>query len=168
MRGLLFLYAELIDKELYELLEPGVRALGFEMVTVEMTGRGSSSLLRVYIDSPQGITVDDCVRVSDQVSAILDVENPIADRYTLEVSSPGFDRPLCKLSHFEAVVGQRVRIRTKVAVSGRRRFSGILTGVTQESLALEVDGEMYDVPLDDIFKARLVPDFGSETGQLKN
>lgn len=168
MRGLLFLYAELIDKELHELLEPGVRALGFEMVTVEMTRRGNSSLLRVYIDSPQGITVDDCARVSDQVSAILDVENPIADHYTLEVSSPGLDRPLCKLSHFEAVVGRRVRIRTKVAVSGRRRFSGILTAVTQDALALEVDGEMYHVPLPEIFKARLVPDFGSETGRLKN
>jgi len=157
-----------IDKELYELLEPGVRATGYELVTVELTGRGNSSLLRVYIDSPGGISVDDCARVSDQVSAILDVEDPIPDHYRLEVSSPGYDRPLCRQDHFEAVVGQKVRIKTSAPQSGRRGFTGVLTGVTPDSVSLEVDGEHYEVQMDDIFRARLVPDFGAETGQSKN
>ena len=147
----------MIDSELYELLEPGVKALGFEMLTVEKTGQGSSSVLRVYIDNPEGITVDDCARVSDQVSAILDIEDPIADRYSLEVSSPGFDRPLCRLAHFEAVVGQKIRIQTTLQISGRKRFTGILSGVTAEALTLDIDGEVHVVPMDNILKARLAP-----------
>jgi ribosome maturation factor RimP len=147
----------LIDRDLYELLEPGVKALGFEVLTVEKAGQGNSSVLRVYIDSPEGITVDDCARVSDQVSAILDVEDPITDRYRLEVSSPGFDRPLCTLAHFEAVVGQKVRIQSMVQIAGRKRFTGILTGVTAEVVTLDIDGEVHSVPMDNILKARLVP-----------
>lgn len=158
----------LINKELYELLEPGVRALGFEMLTVELTGQGDASILRVYIDGPDGITVDDCARVSDQVSAILDVEDPIPSRYRLEVSSPGFDRPLCKLSHFEAVMGSKVKLQTTVKISGRRRFSGTLIGVNEEEVSLDIDGSTHTVPMDHILKARQVPDFeatqsGSET-----
>lgn len=152
-----------IDKELYELLEPGVRAMGYEIVTVEMSGRGDTSILRVYIDGPQGINVDDCARVSDQVSAILDVEDPIPGHYTLEISSPGFDRPLRTVAHFEAVMGQKVKIRTSVPISGRRGFRGTLTGVTPETVSLEVDGELYELPVEDIFKARLVPEYEAET-----
>jgi ribosome maturation factor RimP len=158
----------LIDKALYELLEPGVRAMGYELVTVEMTGRGRSSLLRVYIDSPQGITVDDCARVSGQVSAILDVEDPIPDHYTLEVSSPGMDRPLCKLDHFRAVIGQRIKIRTSSPVCNRRGFTGTLAGVAQEGVSLDVDGERYDIPMSVIVRARLVPDFGAAGSGLNN
>lgn len=153
----------MVDKELCELLEPGVRALGFEMLTVETTGQGNSSVLRVYIDGPEGITVDDCARVSDQVSAILDVEDPLPYRYTLEVSSPGPDRPLCRLSHFEAVVGQRVKVRTTVQVDGRMRFTGTLTGATAEVVTLDVDGQVHTVPMDNILKARLVPGSGPLT-----
>ena len=153
----------MVDKELYELLEPGVRALGFEMLTVETTGQGNSSVLRVYIDSPEGITVEDCARVSDQVSAILDVEDPLPNRYTLEVSSPGFDRPLCRLSHFEAVVGHKVKVRTTVQVDGRMRFTGTLTGVTAEVVTLDIDGQVHAVPMDNILKARLVAGSGPLT-----
>ena len=142
--------------------------MGYEMLTVEMTGRGNASILRVYIDSPEGITVEDCARVSDQVSAILDVEDPIPEHYTLEVSSPGFDRPLCRREHFEAVVGQQVKIRTSVPVSGRKGFTGTLAGVTPDGVTLNVDGELYAVPMDDIFKARLVPEFPAESGRVKN
>ena len=153
----------MVDKELYELLEPGVRALGFEMLTVETTGQGNSSVLRVYIDSPEGITVEDCARVSDQVSAILDVEDPLPNRYTLEVSSPGFDRPLCRLNHFEAVVGHKVKVRTTVQVDGRMRFTGTLTGVTAEIVTLDIDGQVHAVPMDNILKARLVAGSGPLT-----
>ena len=153
----------MVDKELYELLEPGVRALGFEMLTVETTGQGNSSVLRVYIDSPEGITVEDCARVSDQVSAILDVEDPLPNRYTLEVSSPGFDRPLCRLSHFEAVVGHKVKVRTTVQIDGRMRFTGTLTGVTAEVVTLNIDGQVHALPMDNILKARLVAGSGPLT-----
>jgi len=136
--------------------------MGYEMLTVEMTGQGNSSVLRIYIDSPDGITVEDCARVSDQISAILEVEDPVSGRYTLEVSSPGFDRPLCKLSHFEAVVGQMVKIQTAVQISGRRRFTGKLTDVTSDIVTLDIEGQVHAVPVSNIMKARLVPDYGAD------
>ena len=156
----------LINKDLCNLLEPGVRALGFEIVTVELTGQGPSTVLRVYIDGPNGVTVDDCARVSDQVSAILDVEDPIPDRFRLEVSSPGLDRPLCKVSHFEAVLGQRIKLQTVVDILGRRRFAGTLTRVTDKVVTLDIDGQTHEVPIENISKARLVPDHGASINQL--
>lgn len=147
------------DKALYDLFEPGVRAAGFELVTVELTGRDNSSLLRVYIDGPDGITVDDCAAVSDRISAILDVEDPIRDRYTLEVSSPGFDRPLCKRSHFQAVVGDRIKLEAVGVVPGRKRFSGTLSAVVDDTIVMDIDGETFRIPLDTIGRARLVPDY---------
>lgn len=156
----------MINKDLCNLLEPGVRALGFEIVTVELTGQGPSTVLRVYIDGPNGVTVNDCARVSDQVSAILDVEDPIPNKFTLEVSSPGLDRPLCKASHFEAVLGQRIKLQTVVDILGRRRFAGRLTGVTDQIVRLDIDGQIHEVPIDNISKARLVPDYGAGINQL--
>jgi len=145
--------------DLHELLEPGAEALGFEVIAVELTGAPGQSVLRVYIDGPDGVTVDDCARASQQFSAILDVEEPISGNYTLEVSSPGLDRPLTKPRHFQAVVGQQVRVKTSVAVEGRKRFRGELRDVDAERLELVVDGETYRIPLASIAKARLVPDY---------
>ena len=156
----------MLNKDLCDLLEPGVRALGFEIVTVELIGQGSSTVLRVYIDGPGGVTVDDCAKVSDQVSAILDVEDPIPDRFTLEVSSPGLDRPLCKVSHFRAVLGRKIRLQTTAKIFGRRRFAGTLTAVTDEIVTLDIDGETHEVPMDNILRARLVPDYGTNINQL--
>lgn len=147
--------------ELHKLLEPGARALGYEILAVELSGRGSSTVLRVYIDGPEGVTVDDCAKVSNQLSAILDVEDPIPDAYTLEVSSPGLDRPLSKRSHFEAVLGQQIKVQTYGYVQGRRRFTGLLTEVGDRALTIEVDGETYELPWSEIGKARLVPDYGT-------
>ncbi len=150
--------------KLEKLLEPGAKALGFEIIAVEVLGRGRSTVLRVYIDGPTGVTVDDCANVSHQLSAILDVEDPIADRYTLEVSSPGFDRPLSKRRHFEQVIGERVKIQTHGPVHGRRRFNGVLAGVSDTGVRVDVDGETFDIPWVDIAKARLAPDetFGKD------
>ena len=148
------------------MLEPGARALGFEIVTVELIGQGPSTVLRIYIDGPEGVTVNDCAKVSDQVSAILDVEDPIPDRFTLEVSSPGLDRPLCKVSHFEAAIGQKIRLQTMVQIFGRRRFAGTLTAVTDEIVTLDIDGQTHEVPMDNILKARLVPDYETNINQL--
>lgn len=145
--------------ELQDLLEPGAEALGFEVLAVEMTGSPGQSVVRVYIDGPEGVTVDDCARASHQFSAILDVEDPIPGQYTLEVSSPGLDRPLTKARHFQAVVGQQIRVKTDVALEGRKRFRGRLQCADSDSLEMLVDGETYRIPLSRVAKARLVPEY---------
>ena len=141
---------------LESILGPGAEALGYQIVSVEMAG-GDSSIVRVYIDSDDGITVDDCAKASHQFSAILDVEDPISNKYTLEVSSPGIDRPLAKPEHFKAVVGQDVKIKMSVLVDGRRRFTGELIEANEEFVVVEVDGEQSELPYNDMDRARLVP-----------
>ena len=139
-----------------ELLLPGAETLGLELVAVELSG-GDTSIVRIYIDTPNGITVDDCSRASRQFSAILDVEDPISNKYTLEVSSPGMDRPLAKALHFKAVVGQDVKIKMATLVNGRRRFTGELIEATDEFAVVEVDGEQSELPYSDMDRARLIP-----------
>jgi ribosome maturation factor RimP len=139
-----------------ELLLPGAEALGYELVAVELSG-GDTSIVRIFIDTPNGVGVDDCVKASRQFSAILDVEDPISNKYTLEVSSPGMDRPLAKPLHFKAVVGQDVKIKMTTLVNGRRRFSGELVEATEEFAVVEVDGEQSELPYDEMDRARLVP-----------
>ena len=108
------------------LLDPGVQALGFEIVDLEFGG--APATLRVYIDGPNGVDVDDCASVSRHLSTVLDVEDPISGNYTLEVSSPGIDRPLARPSHFTAVVGETVRVQTSLHHLGRKRFLGAVSG----------------------------------------
>jgi len=139
-----------------ELLFPGAEALGYEIVAVELSG-GDTSIVRVYIDTPNGVTVDDCAKASRQFSAILDVEDPISNKYTLEVSSPGIDRPLAKPLHFKAVVGQDVKIKMAILIDGRRRFSGELIEASDDYAVVEVDGEQSELPYSDMDRARLVP-----------
>ena len=146
--------------DLQDLLEPGAQALGFEVLAVEISGGPGQAVLRVYIDGPEGVTVDDCARASHQFSAILDVEDPIPGQYTLEVSSPGLDRPLTKARHFQAVVGRQIRVQTDVAVEGRKRFRGRLNDADSERLEMIIDGETYRIPLSRVAKARLVPEHG--------
>lgn len=143
---------------IHELLEPGADALGYELVAVELTG-GDTSIVRVYIDTPNGVTVTDCSKASRQFSAILDVEDPISNRYTLEVSSPGMDRPLAKPAHFQKVVGEEVKIKMTTLVDGRRRFTGQLVEATEEFAVVEVDGEQTELPYDEMDRARIVPVF---------
>lgn len=139
-----------------ELLQPGAETLGYELVAVELSG-GDTSIVRVYIDSPNGVTVTDCSKASRQFSAILDVADPIANRYTLEVSSPGMDRPLAKPEHFKKVVGSDVKIKMTVLVNGRRRFTGELVEANDEFAVVEVDGEQTELFYDEMDRARLVP-----------
>lgn len=146
--------------EISALLEPSVTALGFELVSVELVGGGSDRTLRVYIDHPDGITVDDCADVSRQVSAVLDVEDPVPGAYVLEVSSPGLDRPLVKSADFERFRGSLVKVRTREAVLGRKNFTGLLTAAAGDNVVVEVDGEPYEIDLGNIDQARLVPDLG--------
>jgi ribosome maturation factor RimP len=142
-----------------ELLEPAAEAVGYELVDVEIAGRGANTVLRVYIDAPGGITVDDCAEASRHIGAVLDVEDPIAGQYALEVSSPGLDRPLVKPEHFERVIGQKVKVTLREYYMGRRRFSGELTGVTDQAALVDVDGEIYELAFEAMDKARLDPDF---------
>lgn len=142
---------------LRQLIEPGVKALGFDLVHVELGGSGHRSTLRVYIDSPRGVTVDDCAAVSRQLSAVLDVEDPIRESYMLEVSSPGLDRPLATPAHFRGYVGELVKVRTVVELGGRRNFKGRLLEADDERIVVEVDGQRMEWTYDAIERARLVP-----------
>ncbi len=142
---------------LEQIVESGASALGYELVAVEYVPQRKNSLLRVYIDHPEGITLEDCEKVSRQISALLDVEDPIKGHYMLEVSSPGIDRPLVKPEHFEKFCGERVKVTTHTMHLGRKRFTGQLTEVDGAGIVVEVDGEAYDLPFDDINTAKLSP-----------
>ena len=144
-------------KQMAELLEPGVNALGYELLGLEYLSQGRHSVLRLFIDRPDGITVEDCERVSHQVSGVLEVEDPIKGQYTLEVSSPGLDRPLFKPAHFERFVGEQVQVRLVRPLDGRRKFKGQLLGLRDGSVVIELDGEELVLPWEDIEKAQLVP-----------
>jgi ribosome maturation factor RimP len=141
------------------MLEPGVKALGFELVETELSGGAGQAVLRVYIDHPRGINVDDCAKVSRQLSAILDVEDPIAGHYMLEVSSPGLDRPLVVREDFERFRGEIVKVKTHEPIMGRRNFTGRLLVVEGDRVIVDVDGESHVLPLAAIERARLVPKF---------
>lgn len=139
--------------DLYELLESTLAGLGYELVDLERSARGK--LLRVFIDKPDGVSVDDCVAVSNHLSRLFAVENVDYDR--LEVSSPGLDRPLKKASDFVRFAGESVKLRLRVALQGQRNFVGILREVSDGVLKLEVDGKILDLELNNLEKVRLVP-----------
>ena len=145
-------------EHLYELLTPAVTALGYELVGVEHIMQGKHSVLRVYIDAEDGVTVDDCARASHQISGVLDIEDPIRGEYSLEVSSPGLDRPLFTLAHFERFAGQLARLVLNTPWQGRRKLTGRLSGVREQKVVLDVDGEEALLTLQEIDKARLVPE----------
>jgi ribosome maturation factor RimP len=147
---------------LMRLLESPIEALNYELVDLEYAKEGRGGVLRIFIDSkdPKGpqITVDDCATVSHAVSQVLDSQDPIKGHYTLEVSSPGFDRVLRTRAHFERFVGERVFAELKLPIEGRRRFAGVLKSVTPDMIVVEVDGKLHELPLDRISKARLRPE----------
>ena len=143
---------------LRQLFEPVISTLGYELLGVEYHGQGGNTTLRVYIDTAEGVTLDDCAKVSRQLSGLLDVEDPIRERYTLEVSSPGLDRPLFTKDHFASNNGRWVRLRLARPLDGRRNFKGIIQGIQDEDVLLEVDGTRLSLPLKTIEKARLIPD----------
>ena len=146
-----------IRKEsLIKLLEPSVQALGYELVDLDthVVGRG---LLRVYIDHKEGIALSDCERVSRQLSAFLDVEDPLPGQYTLEVSSPGLDRRLRTLGHFQKFQNEKVAIQLARLRDGRRKLSGCLSGIEGETILIDIDGEILRLELADIESAQLIP-----------
>lgn len=143
---------------LIDLLEPVVIALGYELVDLDIR-TGGRGMIRVYIDREQGVTLSDCEFLSHQLSAFLDVEEPLSGSYTLEVSSPGVDRKLRTLEHFQQFKGQQVRIELNRMRNGHKRLKGALIGVKGEQVLLELDGDLVSLHLSDIHTARLVPQF---------
>jgi ribosome maturation factor RimP len=152
----------MLRDQLRELLAPVVAGLGYQLWELEYTPRSGGGLLRLYIDtagdSPGGIGLDDCERVSRVVSDTLDAADPIPGQYTLEVSSPGLDRVLRTREHFERFAGERVRLEMMQPVEGRKRFSGRLLGVGASDITLELENGRISLPIDDIHRARLAPD----------
>lgn len=147
------------QSQLGALIEPIVESLGYYLWGIEFISRGQESLLRVYIDADNGISLDDCEKVSRQVSAVMDVEDPIADEYTLEVSSPGLARPLFHLEQYEKMVGHKVNVRLRVPLEGRRNFRGIIKGTENQEVIIEADGHELLLPIECIDKAQVVPQF---------
>lgn len=145
--------------ELKDLLEPTVAGLGLELLGIEFSPSAGSALLRLYIDAPGRLVgIEDCEAVSREVSANLDVNDPIASQYTLEVSSPGIDRPLFTLAHFAKQIGEQVKVALSLPQDGRRRLQGKVVSVAESSVLLDVDGKEFNVAMSNIDKARLVPD----------
>lgn len=143
---------------LFAMLEPVTTGLGYELVEVEYASAGRHSVLRAYIDRTDegAVSLEDCERASRAISAVLDAEDPIGHEYRLEVSSPGFDRPLRTAAHFVRYAGSEARVELSQPIEGRRRFRGRLGDVSDGVLSMDVDGREWKLPLADISKARLV------------
>ena len=148
----------MIGDELAKMIEPTIVGLGYELADLEVKLNERDGIVRIYIDKqPGGVGMEDCAAVSRQVSALLDVEDPIPGNFTLEVSSPGLDRRLTKLEHYERFLEEVVRIKLRFPQDGRRNFRGTLKAANKENIDVEVDGEMFELPLATIESARLVP-----------
>jgi ribosome maturation factor RimP len=141
---------------LVKLLDPVVQAMGYEMLGIEHIPNGQGSTLRIYIDNEQGIKLEDCSRVSQQIAGVLDVNDPIQGTYDLEVSSPGFDRPLFTVEHFRRYIGAEVKLNLREKIAGRRKLVGEIIAVSDESVEVIDMGINYKISVDVIDKARLV------------
>lgn len=159
----LFLFLEValakLEDKLQEMLEEPVSMLGYELMGMEFVRAGKNSVLRVYIEHENGITVDDCAEVSHQVSAVLDVEDPISTEYFLEVSSPGAEKPLFNKKHYESVVGEVIKLRLNIPLDGRRNYKGVLDEVNGDMITMTIDGQQHTLALNNIEKANLVFNF---------
>jgi ribosome maturation factor RimP len=149
-----------LNTELNELLAPTIADLGLELVGIEFSPNAGGSLLRVYIDEPErGVTIEDCERASREISALLDVNDPVSGRYTLEVSSPGLERPLFTLEHFARFVGESAKVSVNLPLDGRRRFQGRILAVEGDRIVIEQDGKPVAIAHANVAKAQLVPDY---------
>ena len=151
-------------EHLVNLIEPIVEGLGYECVGIEYNPHPKHGLLRIYIDSDNGILVEDCSKVSHQISGVLDVEDPIQGNYQLEISSPGEDRPFFKVSQFERYVGSTVLINLFKAIDGRRKITGVIEKVEGDIITLKEGEQVFEVPFVAMSKARLVPEYLIEKG----
>jgi ribosome maturation factor RimP len=154
LRGIIFGCGEAGSMDVVKLVETTVNGLGYELVDLERSGRG---MLRVLIDKPEGISVDDCQVVSNQLTRLFLVENVDYDR--LEVSSPGLDRPIKKEADFVRFAGEKVQLKLRMPLAGRKNFVGVIVGASNGILQLNVDGNPVEIELSNLDKARLVPTF---------
>ncbi|WP_109853646.1 ribosome maturation factor RimP [Aggregatibacter kilianii] len=148
-----------LEQKLQELLQGSVEDLGCELWGIECQRVGRYLTVRLFIDKEGGVTVEDCANVSRQVSAVLDVEDPIADKYNLEVSSPGLDRPLFTLNQFERYLGQEILLHLRIPVADRRKWQGQLAKIENDMIMLIVDGKEQVLAFGNIQKANVVPKF---------
>jgi len=146
-------------EHLVKLIEPIVEGLGYECVGIEFNPHPKQGLLRVYIDNASGIVLDDCAKVSHQLSGALDVDDPIHGQYQLEISSPGEDRPFFKIAQFRHFTGSTVKVNLFKPVAKRRKITGRILKVEDDIIHLQEGGQVYEIPFQTISKARLVPDF---------
>ena len=148
-----------LERKLVEMLKAPVEALGHELWGLEYIQAGKHSILRLYIDNEKGIFIEDCAETSRQVSAVMDVEDPISTEYTLEVSSPGVDRPLFTAEQYQLYVGETVKVQVTMPVAGSRNLKGTVIGVEGQMLTLSVDGNELIIALDNIRKGNLIAKF---------
>ena len=148
-----------LEQKLQELVQGSVEDLGCELWGIECQRVGRYLTVRLFIDKEGGVTVEDCADVSRQVSAVLDVEDPIADKYKLEVSSPGLDRPLFTLNQFERYLGQEILLHLRIPVADRRKWQGQLAKIENDMITLIVDGKEQVLAFGNIQKANVVPKF---------
>ena len=146
-----------LREKLIALCEPLLEQLGYELVDLEFAPGRSHAVVRVFIDRPEGVGIEDCERVSHELSALMDVEDPVPSAYTLEVSSPGLDRVLRTPAHFQRFAGERVWVELKAAREGRRRYTGRLEAVSPQGIELSVDGARVILDFAEIGRARLAP-----------
>jgi ribosome maturation factor RimP len=146
-----------MEERVQRLLEPTITSLGYELLGVEYLSQGKHSRLRLFIDGPDGIGLEDCTKVSHQASGVLDVEDPIKGEYALEVSSPGLDRPLFKPAHYAQYIGHRVKLRSRLPVNGQRNFTGEINAVEQDDIYIGMEnGEELKIACHEIDQANLI------------
>lgn len=148
-----------MSEQLKELIQPVVEGLGFELWGIEYLSQGKHSALKIYIDAEKGIDVDDCAAVSRQVSSLMDVEDPLKGKYTLEVSSPGMDRRLFELPQYELYKGSQVKLNLRHPFEGKRKFQGLLCGVEDDEVVIRLGEEEILLPIAEIDRAQVVPVF---------
>ncbi len=142
--------------KIWQCVEPVVIGLGYDFVGAEYGQGEGGNILRIYIDKKGGIVLDDCASVSHQLSAVLDVEEPIQSKYILEVSSPGIDRPLFKIQDYQNSVGKQVKLRTYEQIMGRRNFNGLLKSVENKTIYIVIDGEAFAIEIGIIERGHLL------------
>ncbi len=147
---------KMIREKLDSLLKRALEPLGYEVYHWELTWQGRKRKLVIYIDRPGGVTLDDCVRASRAIDALLEVEDPIPGSYVLEVSSPGVERGLWEKWHYERALGKMIKLDLAKPVEGKRRLRAVLHRVVDDEVELEVEGKVVSVPLGDIIKAHVV------------
>lgn len=145
----------MIQDDLKNLISPVVKQLGYELWGCEYLAQGKHSVLRIYIDKPEGIGVEDCQEVSRQISALLDVEDPIPGNYNLEISSPGIPKPLFYEWQYERYLGEPIQVKTYKPVNGKRKFVGVIVSVSDTGLVLDLDSEHQEILFSNIVKANL-------------